>query len=165
MFDPTNWTGFHTWLSLIAILTGFIVVFGMMGGKDRPFWTALFLLAAVGTSATGFGFPFTEVLPSHIVGVVALVIFAITLPARYHFHRTGHWRWIYAAGIVASLYLLSFVGVAQAFLKVPALHALAPTQTEPPFTLAQIGVLILFVLMGYAAVRGSRPRLLRRPAF
>lgn len=165
MFDPTNWTGFHTWLSLIAILAGFIVVFGMMGGKDRPFWAGLFLLTAVGTSATGFGFPFAGVLPSHVVGVMALVILAITLPARYHFGRRGHWRWIYAVGIVASLYLLSFVGVAQAFLKIPALHALAPTQAEPPFALAQIGVLILFVLMGYAAVRGSRPRLLRRPAF
>jgi len=164
MFDPTNWTGFHTWLSLIALVTGFIVLFGMMGGKDRPFWVALFLLTAVATSATGFGFPFTGLLPSHIVGIVALVILAVTLPARYHFHRIGHWRWIYGVGIAASLYLLSFVGVAQAFLKVPAIHALAPTQAEPPFAIAQGGLLVLFVLMGFAAVRGSRSRLLR-PAF
>ena len=156
MFDPTNWTGFHTWLSLIALFTGFVVLFGMMGGKDRPFWVGLFLLTAVATSATGFGFPFTGVLPSHIVGVAALAVLAVTLPARYHFHKIGHWRWIYVLGVVISLYLLSFVGVAQAFLKVPVLNAMAPTQAEPPFAIAQGAVLLLFVLMGFAALRGSR---------
>ncbi|WP_210255219.1 hypothetical protein [Ancylobacter pratisalsi] len=163
MFDPTTWTGFHTWLSLIAIATGFIALLDLIGGKDRAGLTALFLITAIGTSATGFGFPFTGVLPSHIIGIVALVILAVTVPARYHFRRVGIWNVVYAIGIVASLYLLVFVGVAQAFGKVPALHALAPTQSEPPFAIAEAIVLILFAIAGFAAVRGSRH--VMRPAF
>ncbi|MCS0496418.1 hypothetical protein NVS89_15035 [Ancylobacter sp. MQZ15Z-1] len=156
MFDPTTWTGFHTWLSLIAIVTGFVLLSDLIGGRDRPGWTAVFLATAVGTSATGFGFPFTGVLPSHIVGIVALLVLAVTLPARYHFHRAGFWNAIYAVGVVISLYLLVFVGVAQAFGKVPALHALAPTQSEPPFAIAELVVLVLFAFAGFVAVRGSR---------
>lgn len=157
MFDPTTWTGFHTWLSLIAIAAGFVVLADLTTGRDRPGWTAVFLATAVATSATGFGFAFHGVLPSHIVGVVALVVLAVTLPARYHFGRAGRWNAIYAIGVVASLWFLMFVAVAQAFAKIPALHALAPTQSEPPFAIAEGVVLVLFVLAGIAAVRGSRP--------
>lgn len=157
MFDPTTWTGFHTWLSLIAIATGFVVLADLISGRDRPGWTAVFLATAFATSATGFGFPFNVVLPSHIVGVVALVVLAVTLPARYHFRRAGRWNAIYAIGVVASLWFLVFVAVAQAFTKIPALHALAPTQSEPPFAIAEGVVLALFVLAGFSAVRGSRP--------
>lgn len=163
IFDPTNWTGFHTWLSLIAIATGFVVLVDLIAGRERPAWTMVFLATAVATSATGFGFPFTGVLPSHIVGVVALVVLAVTVPARYHFRRAGHWNWIYAVGAVISLWLLVFVAVAQAFAKIPALKALAPTQAEPPFAIAQLVVLALFLLAGFAAVRGSRGAV--RPAF
>lgn len=160
MFDPTTWTGFHTWLSLIAIAAGFVVLADLIAGRDRGGWTAAFLAVAFATSATGFGFPFNGVLPSHIVGMVALVVLAITVPARYRFHRIGRWNTIYAVGIVASQWLLVFVGLAQAFAKVPALHALAPTQSEPPFAIAQGVVLLLFVLGGVAALRGGRNRAL-----
>lgn len=163
MFDPATWTGFHTWLSLIAIATGFIVLLDLIRGRDRAGITAVFLITAVGTSATGFGFAFTGVLPSHIIGAVALAILAITVPARYRFHRAGAWNAIYAIGSVASLYLLVFVGVAQAFGKVPALHALAPTQSEPPFAITELIVLALFAIAGFAAVRGSRQ--VMQPAF
>ena len=160
MFDPTTWTGFHTWLSLIAIATGFVVLAGLITGHERRGWTAVFLVTAVATSATGFGFPFTGVLPSHIVGVVALLVLAVTVPADYVFHRAGRWAHVYAVGLVASQWLLVFVAVAQAFAKVPSLHALAPTQAEPPFAIAQGVVLLLFILAGIAAVRGSGPRAL-----
>lgn len=158
MFDPTTWTGFHTWLSLIAIATGFIVMADLIAGRDRRGWTMAFLVTAFATSATGFGFPFNGVLPSHIVGAIALAVLAVTVPALTHFHRAGRWGLVYAIGIVASQWLLVFVAIAQAFAKVPALKALAPTQSEPPFAIAQGVVLLLFVLAGVAAVRGKRPR-------
>lgn len=162
MFDPTNWTGFHTWLSLIAIATGIVVVYDLIGGRDRPTVTALFLGTAAATSLTGFGFPFNTVLPSHIVGVVALVVLAATFPARYLLNYAGPWRLVYVVGVVISLYLLVFVGVAQAFVKIPVLQASAPTQSEPPFAIAQLVVLALFVAIGFAAIRGGRTAL--RPA-
>ncbi|GAB4068234.1 hypothetical protein KHC28_23785 [Ancylobacter sonchi] len=158
MFDPTTWVGFHTWLSLIGIATGLFVLADLIAGRDRPILAAVFLTTAFATSATGFGFPFSGVLPSHVVGVVALLILAVTIPARYAFNRTGRARWIYAAGSVASLYLLVFVAVAQAFAKIPVLRAAAPTQSEPPFAIAEGVVLLIFVLLGLAAVRGTAGR-------
>lgn len=157
MFDPTTWTGLHTWLSLIAIAAGFVVIASLITGHERRGWTVLFLVTAFATSATGFGFPFTGVLPSHIVGVIALLVLAVTVPADYVFRRAGRWNMVYALGIVASQWLLVFVAVAQLFAKVPGLHALAPTQAEPPFAIAQGIVLLLFVLAGIAAVRGKGP--------
>ncbi len=161
MFDITTFTGFHTWLSLIAIATGVVVLAGMFASRMQPVWTGVFLATAVATSATGYGFPFSGVLPSHVVGAIALVILAVTLAARYAFHLARAWRWIYAAGAVASLYLLVFVAVAQAFGKVPALHILAPTQSEPPFAIAQGVVLIVFVLLGIGAARAFQPARMR----
>ena len=158
MFDITTFTGFHTWLSLIAIASGVVVLAGMFGARLLPLWTGLFLATAVATSVTGYGFPFSGVLPSHVVGAIALVILAVTLTARYGFHLARAWRWIYVAGAVASLYLLVFVAVAQAFGKVPALHALAPTQSEPSFAIAQGVVLIVFVGLGIGAARAFHPR-------
>lgn len=163
MFDPTTLTGFHTWLSIIGIITGFVAVAGLLGGMVRPFWTEVFLLTAVLTSATGYLFPFNGVLPSHIVGAIALVVLAIGLYALYVGRLAGAARWIYAVCAVISLYLLVFVAVAQTFLKVPAAHALAPTGSEPPFAIAQGVVLLIFVLTGIAAVRNFR-RLGRLPA-
>jgi hypothetical protein len=157
MFDPTTLTGFHTWLSIIAIITGIIAVAGLVGGAVKPFWTEVFLLTAVLTSATGYLFPFNGVLPSHIVGAIALVVLAIGLYALYGSRLAGAARWIYAVSAVISLYLLVFVAVAQTFIKVPAAHALAPTGSEPPFAIAQGVVLLLFVLIGIATVRGFRP--------
>ncbi|WAC25512.1 hypothetical protein [Ancylobacter sp. SL191] len=163
IFDPTNWTGFHTWLSLIALATGVCVLLDLIAGRERGAWTAVFIVTAVLTSATGFGFPFTGLLPSHIVGLVALGVLAVTIPARYLFGRAGAWGWIYAIGVTISLWLLAFVAVAQAFAKVPTQKALAPTQAEPPFAIAQLAVLALFVFAGALAVRGRRPAI-HRPA-
>ena len=162
MFDPTTLTGFHTWLSLIGIAAGFVVLLDLIGGRSRPLWAAIFLITAIGTSVTGFLFPFNGVLPSHVVGVIALLVLVFQTLGLYAFGLAGGWRRIYAASAVISLYLLVFVGVAQAFAKIPALHAAAPTQAEPPFAIAQGIVLLIFVGLGLLAVRGFRPAL--RPA-
>src|SRR5258708_38724959 len=123
----------HTAISLIGIVSGFVVVYGMLGGKRLDRWTALFLLTTVLTSVTGFLFPFDHLLPSHKVGIISLVVLTVAIPARYVFHMVGAWRWIYVVGAAMALYLNVFVLVVQAFLKVSALTALAPTQKEPPF--------------------------------
>jgi hypothetical protein len=133
MLDTTTLVGVHTWLSLIALGAGFVVMVGLLRPRPHPRWTAVFLLTAVATSGTGFALPFTSVLPSHVVGGIALVVLAVALLAQYGFRLHGAWGWVYAVAATASVYLLAFVGVAQAFLKVPALKALAPTSTEVPF--------------------------------
>ena len=149
----------HTAISLIAILTGLIVMVGMLTGKRMPEWTGVFLLTTVLTSVTGFMFPvpISLLLPSQITGIVALAVLLPTLAAIYVFKLSGPWRLVYIIGAVISLYLNVFVLVAQAFFKVPAINALAPTQAEPPFAIAQGLVLILFVVLGIVAAMKFRP--------
>lgn len=151
--DLTTLTAVHTVLSLVAIVAGIPVMAGLFRGRIAPVWTPLFLGTAIATSVTGYFFPFNGVLPSHVVGAVALLVLAATLYAAYGGRYAGARRWIYAIGIVVSEYLLVFVLVAQAFLKVPALHALAPTQAEPPFAVAQFITFVVFVLLGVRAAR------------
>jgi hypothetical protein len=141
----------------VAIASGIIVLFGMLGSKRLNGLTALFLLTTVLTSVTGFGFPFTYLSPAHKLGIISLVVLAIALLARYSFHMAGSWRWIYVVTAVMALYLNVFVLVVQSFEKVPALHALAPTQTEGPFKIAQLGVLVLFLVLTVMAVRKFHP--------
>src|SRR5262245_38303910 len=118
----------HVIISLIGIASGIIVLFGMLGSNRMPGMTALFLATTVLTSATGFLFPFTTSLPSHITGIISLVVLAIALLALYVGHLHGAWRWIYVVTAVIALWLNCFVGVVQSFLKVPVLQPLAPTQ-------------------------------------
>lgn len=152
-----TFTLLHVAISLIAIVTGLVVATGMGRSKRLPGWTAVFLVTTFLTSATGFGFPFTGLLPSHIFGIITLVVMAVSVPGLYLFHLAGHWRWIYIVGAVFTLYLNAFVLVVQAFLKVPFLTPLAPTQSEPPFAVAQLVALVLCVWLGVRAVRGFRP--------
>ncbi|HEY3892817.1 MAG TPA: hypothetical protein VGM00_12715, partial [Bradyrhizobium sp.] len=121
--------------------------------------TALFLLTTILTSATGFLFPFTQLLPSHMVGILSLVLLAIACLALYGMELAGPWRWIYVVTAMVSLYLNIFVLIIQGFLKVPALHALAPSvpPAEPPFAVAQGLVLLFFILVIIGAVRRFRP--------
>lgn len=156
MFDPTTLTGAHTWVSLIAIASGLLLLPSLLRGEGGGRLTAVFLATAFLTSASGFLFPFRGVLPSHVVGAVALVVVAVAAYALYGPGLAGRWRGVYAGTAVASLYFLIFVGVAQAFAKIPALKAAAPTQSEPPFAVAQGVVLLLFVALGIAAVRTRR---------
>ena len=152
MFDPTTLVGFHTWLSLIALGAGVVVIMGLIIGRAMPAWTAFFLLTATSTSATGFALPFERVLQSHIVGGVALVALAVALLAQDRFRLAGTWRWLYAVAVIASVYFLALVGVAQAFLKIPGLNALGPSATA----VAQLVVLAIFVAVGIVAVRTAR---------
>ena len=157
MSIPT-FTLVHTVLSLIGILAGLVVLFGMFGANRLPGWTAVFLATTVLTCVTGFFFPRDQILPSHIVGIVTLVVLAVAIVALYVYRLAGAWRWIYVASAALSLYLNVFVGVVQAFLKVPFLNALAPTQSEPPFAIAQGMVLVVFVVLGILAVRSFHPQ-------
>jgi uncharacterized membrane protein YozB (DUF420 family) len=152
----TLFTGIHVLISLVAILAGFVVVFGMIGGKPLPSWTALFFWTTVATSVTGFMFPVQHFMPSHAVGILSLLVLTLTFLGRYVFKLSGAWRKTYAITAVIALYFNVFVLVVQLFLKVPALHALAPNGNEPPFGIAQGTVLVVFVALGIAAAKRFR---------
>jgi hypothetical protein len=147
----------HVVLSLVAIVAGIIVVVGMLGAKRLDGWAALFLVTTILTSVTGFMFPFARVLPSHVFGVISLAALAAAVLAFYVTHLAGRWRWIYVAGAVVALYLNVFVAVVQAFQKLSFLQPLAPTQSEPPFLVAQLVVLALFVALGILALMKFHP--------
>src|SRR6201747_418172 len=152
----------HVIISLIGIVAGFIVMFGMLGSNRMPGLTALFLLLTILTSATGFLIPplvSEKLLPSHIIGALSLVLLAIACIALYAMRLSGSWRWIYAVTALLSLYFNTFVLVIQSFLKIPALTALAPGNppSGPVFAVAQGVVLVFFVLMIIGAVRRFRP--------
>ncbi len=151
------YTIIHTLISLVGIFTGFVVLFGLLAGKRLDGWTKWFLITTVLTSVTGFGFPVHQFMPSHGVGIISLVVLAVAIYARCRRELAGAWRWIYVVGAMIALYLNVFVGVVQAFEKVPALKALAPTQTEPPFKLTQLVVLALFILLTVVAAIRFRP--------
>jgi hypothetical protein len=152
-------TTVHVIISLIAIVSGIIVMFGLLGSRRMPGMTAIFLLFTILTSATGFLFPFEKLLPSHMIGILSLVLLAIAVIALYAMKLSGPWRSIYVVTAMTSLYLNVFVLVIQAFLKVPALHELAPSvpPSEPPFAIIQGIVLVFFVIAIIGAVRRFRP--------
>jgi hypothetical protein len=156
-------TQFHVLLSLIGIAAGFLVAFAMLGARRLPVLTAVFLLATLATSVTGFMFHFASFGPPEIVGVISLLVLSVAIVALYSLKLSGSWRWIYVATALCALYLNVFVGVVQTFQKVPFFHALAPTQTELPFIVAQAVVLIAFVALGIAAARKYHPAALVRP--
>ena len=153
------YTILHTLISFVAIFTGLIVLFGMLAGERLDGWTKWFLITTGLTSVTGFFFPFHGFTPAHGVGIMSLLVLAVAIFARYPRQLAGAWRWIYVVTAVIALYLNVFVGVVQAFLKVPTLHVMAPTQTEPPFKLTQLVVLALFIVLGIVAAIRFRPAL------
>jgi hypothetical protein len=146
----------HVVLSLIGIVAGLVVAGGLVGGRLLNRWAFVFLVTTALTSITGFGFPFVTLLPSHIVGIVSLVVLAAVVVAQYIQHLAGGWRRVYTAGVVLATYLNTFVLVTQLFRRLPALLVMAPTQSEPPFALTQLLVLVLFVWLGVGAERGFR---------
>ena len=131
-------------------------MFGFLTGKRLDTVTGIFLVTTVLTSISGFGFPFEHLLPSHKVAIISLVVLAVAIPARYVFHLAGAWRSIYVIGAAMALYLNVFVLIVQLFMKVPALNALAPTQSEPPFLVAQTVVLLVFVGLTILAAKKFR---------
>jgi len=160
----STFTLVHVVLSLVGIASGLVVVFGLLAGKRLDGWTALFLVTTVATSVTGFGFPFDHLLPSHKVGIISLPVLAVAILARYAFHLAGGWRRIYVISAVTALYLNVFVGVVQAFRSVPALKALAPNQNEPPFLVAQLLVLVIFIVITILAAKRFRDEPVRAAA-
>jgi len=150
---------FHVIVSLVGIASGFVVLYGLLNGRLLNGWTALFLATTVLTSATGFALPPFDFDAARVVGTISLILLAAAIAALYVFHLAGAWRWIYIVSALAALYLNCFVGVVQAFQKVPSLAALAPTQSEAPFKIAQLALLALFVVFGIVALRRFRPQL------
>ncbi|WP_026595584.1 hypothetical protein [Methyloferula stellata] len=150
-------TTFHVVLSLIGIASGLIVLAAMIDNKRAPAWTALFLVTTIATSVTGFLFPFKTFDPALVVGTISLVLLVIAVLSLYALRLAGIWRPVYVVAAVMALYLNAFVGVVQSFQKLAFLKPLAPTQSEPPFAIAQGAVLILFVLLGFLALRRFHP--------
>jgi hypothetical protein len=158
------YTILHVIISLVGIFSGFVVLSGLIAGRRLDGWTALFLATTVATSVTGFFFPVHHFMPSHVVGIISLVVLGVAIYARYSRCLTGAWRKVYVVCAVLALYLNVFVAIVQAFLKLPALNALAPTQTEPPFKLTQLVVLGLFVVLAIvAAIRFRSASALANP--
>ena len=147
----------HVLISLVGILSGLVVLYGLLTSQRMPTMTLVFLVTTVATSLTGFGFHRDHILPSHIVGVVSLLLLAVAILALYRFHLMGAWRWIYVATAVASLWLNVFVLIVQSFLKTAPLHALAPMGSEPPFAATQGAGLVAFIVLGVLASRRFHP--------
>jgi quercetin dioxygenase-like cupin family protein len=144
-------TAIHVVISMAGIVPGLVVMWGMLGRKRLDRWTAFFLITTAATSVTGFFFPFHGLTPAIVVGIISVVLLAVAILARYARHLAGAWRWIYVVSASVALYFNVFVLVVQLFRNVPALNALAPTQSEPPFAITQLIVLIAFVVLAAAA--------------
>ncbi len=149
----STFTLLHVIIGLAGIGSGFIVLFGLLNNKRLYGWTAIFLTTTVLTSVTGFMFPFEGFKPSYVLAALSLVVLAVAIWARYGARLAGAARWIYVVTAAIALYLNCFVAVVQAFMKIPALHALAPTQQEPPFAIAQLLVLVIFVWLTWRAAK------------
>jgi hypothetical protein len=156
--STATYTFLHVLISLLGIGSGFIVLIGMIERKRLNGWTAFFLVTTVATSVTGFGFPIAHLSPGLVVGALSLVVLAIAIAARYARQLAGGWRATYVVSSAIALYLNVFVLVVQSFEKVPALKALAPTQKEPPFLVAQVAVMALFVVLTIFAVKRFREK-------
>jgi len=146
----------HVLISLIGIVSGLAVTFGLLRSQRMDGVTAVFLVTTVLTSVTGFFFPFHKLLPSHIIGVISLVLLAFAIAARYALNLAGAWLRVYSSTAVLSLWLNVFVLIAQLFMKVPALHPLAPTESEPPFLIAQTVVMTIFFVLAILATKNFR---------
>jgi hypothetical protein len=156
-------TTLHVIISLIGLAAGAVAVAAMLNDRRPGLWTAVFLCATVLTSATGFLFHSAKIGPAHIVGVLSLIVLAVAIAALYGFHLKGAWRTVYVVTALMALWFNAFVAVVQAFDKIPALKALAPTGSEPPFLVAQLVVLAAFVALGFLATKRFHP-ILAQPA-
>jgi len=144
-------TFFHVVISLVAIASGFVIVYGLLTSKRLDGWTALFLATTVATSVTGFMFPAHHLTPGHVLGIISLIVLTFAIVARYRYRLVGGWRRTYAITAVTALYFNVFVLIAQLFEKVPALKELAPTQSEAPFKIAQLVALLVFAALATRA--------------
>jgi hypothetical protein len=158
MMDSSLLTLSHVAISLIGILSGLMVAYGLVKDRPMPAMTAIFLITTVATSVTGFFFHRDHLLPSHILGIISLLVLAPASYGLYVGKLKGAWRGIYVGGAVIGLYFNVFVLIIQSFQKIPVLHALAPTQsTEPAFAASQGVALLLFIAIGIVSFRRFRP--------
>jgi hypothetical protein len=156
--STSAFTLLHVLISLVGIGSGLVVMYGFLNSKRLDRWTAVFLATTVATSVTGLLFPFHQLLPSHKVGILSLIVLTIAITARYGLRMSGAWRPIYVVSAAVALYFNVFVLVVQSFEKVSALRALAPTQKEAPFAIVQLLVLALFIALTTFAVKRFHPR-------
>jgi hypothetical protein len=147
----------HVAISLAGILSGLVVAYGLLTSKPSGGWTLVFLATTVATSATGFFFPSHGFTPATGLGILSSIALIMAILARYQFHWAGRWRWIYVVSAMIALYFNVFVLIVQSFQKVEALRALAPTQSEPPFVIAQLVTLVIFLVAGIIAVGRFHP--------
>lgn len=161
MLDLQTFTHVHVAISLVAILSGLVVILGLLTNRRLDHWTSFFLLTTVATSITGFFFPFQGFTPAIGVGIVSVIVLVFTIFARYGGHLGGPWRWLYVIGATFALYLNVFVLIVQLFQNVAALKAMAPTQSEPPFLAAQLLALVLFVVLAILAAIRFQPGSIR----
>jgi hypothetical protein len=152
-----TFTLLHVVISLVAMAAGLVVLWGMLSGRRLAALTAFFLATTVLTSVTGFLFPITAFTPALAVGALSLALLAAALLSLYVFGLAGAWRPVYVVTAIAALYLNVFVGVVQAFQKLSFLQPLAPTQSEPPFLIAQAALLIAFLVAGALALMRFHP--------
>jgi hypothetical protein len=149
-----TFTLIHVLISLLGIASGIVVMYGFLTNQRLDRWTAVFLLTTALTSLTGFLFPFTAVTPAIKLGIISLVVLTLAIVTRYFVHLA--WRKTYVIAACVALYFNMFVLVVQSFEKVPPLRAIAPTQKEPPFAIAQTVLLLLFVVLTTFAVKRFR---------
>jgi hypothetical protein len=154
--STSTYTLLHVVISFIGIGSGIAMLYGMLRAKRLDSITAVFLASTVLTSLTGFAFPNDHITPGIVIGILSLVVLAVAIVARYRLHMRGPWRAIYVVTASIALYFNCFVLVVQSFEKVPALHALAPTQKEPPFAVAQLVLIVLFIVVTVLAVKRFR---------
>jgi hypothetical protein len=152
-----TFTRLHVVISLVAIISGLVVVAGMIRNRTMNFLTTLFLTTTVLTSVTGFMFPITKLTPGLVLGGLSMVALAFAIAARYGLAMAGGWRKTYVISAILALYFNCFVLVVQSFEKVQLFHDLAPTQKEPPFAISQLVLLIVFIVLGVMAVKRFRP--------
>jgi hypothetical protein len=152
-----TFTLLHVLISLIGIVAGLIAMIGWLKSDPSRIPTAIFLATTILASVTGFLFPFTKLLPSHIVGIISLVMLAVATFALYGRQLSGVWRSIYTVTATLSLYLNVFVLIVQSFLKIPILKAWAPTQTEPAFLIAQGSAFLVFLILAILTTAKFRP--------
>jgi hypothetical protein len=149
---------FHVIVSLIGIASGLVVAYGLLTDKLLRGWTELFLATTILTSVTGFPLAPFGFDPPRAIGTISLVLLAVAVVALYIFRLAGAWRWVYIVTAMIALYFNAFVAVIQAFQKLSFLHPLAPTQSEPPFVIAQLTLLIAFIALGVFAVKRFHPK-------
>lgn len=152
-------TAAHVLISLVGIVSGLVVMYGLLTANRLERWTTLFLVSTAATNLTGFLFPFKGITPGIVIGVLSLIVLVFAVVGRYALNLNGPWRPIYIVAASVALYFNVFVFVVQSFEKVPQLRAMAPTQKEPPFAVVQLLVLLLFVVMTGFALKRFRPDL------